>query len=91
MPQHQHQHLRALAHRAAEASARARSKRAAERARDLAPIIAGLRSEGARSLRTVAVALAARGFTSPRGKVWTATAVRRVLARMEKQVKISTD
>ncbi|GJE81066.1 recombinase family protein [Methylorubrum thiocyanatum] len=76
-------HLPAQAGRAAEASASARSSKAQDRASDLARDIAELRSEGASSLRDIAAGLGRRGITTPRGAAWTATAVRRVLARTE--------
>ena len=62
------------------ASATVRRARVALRARDLAPIIDDLRRSGATSLRQLAAALNANGWTTSRGAFWTATQVRRVLA-----------
>jgi hypothetical protein len=59
-----------------------RSAAAEERARDLAPIIAELRAQGAQSLRDIAAALTDRGIPTARGGTeWTAAAVARVLQR----------
>lgn len=65
----------------AAASAGVRSMKADHHAHAALPIIAELRSEGAASLHQLAAALNARGVATPRGGVWTATAVSRVLAR----------
>jgi DNA invertase Pin-like site-specific DNA recombinase len=63
-------------------SVQARSEAAAARARDLAPIIAELQAQGARSLREIAAALMSRGIPTARGGTeWTAAAVARVLQR----------
>ncbi len=65
---------------AQEAGRAARQQRAAERAADLAPVIADLRSSGVVSLRRLALALTERGIPTPRGKqVWTAAQVARVI------------
>lgn len=64
-------------------SAKARSVRADLRAKDLAPIILQLRSEGFRSLRQIADQLNARGILSARGQRWTAMAVSRVVSRSQ--------
>jgi hypothetical protein len=45
------------------------------------PVVAEVRRAGARSLREIAAALAARGVRTPRGGGWTAAAVKRVLDR----------
>ena len=59
-----------------------RSAAAEERARDLVPIIAELRAQGAQSLRDIAAALTDRGIPTARGGTeWTAAAVARVLQR----------
>lgn len=76
-------HLPAQAGRAAETSALVRSVRARDRASDLARDIAELQARGAASLREIAAGLDARGITTPQGAAWTATAVRRVLARID--------
>lgn len=62
-------------------SAQARAQKAAGFANDLAPLIGQLRDEGAETLAALADGLNARGVLTPRGCTWTATAVRRVLAR----------
>jgi len=59
------------------------SKRQADQAATaLAPILDALRAAGASSLHQLAAGLQARGVATPRGGVWTATAVRRALARI---------
>ena len=65
-----------------EASSVVRRALAAQRARDLAPVIAELRAEGAVSLRELARGLNARGFPTTRGSTWTAAQVQRLLARV---------
>ena len=47
--------------------------------RDLTPLIAAARMEGAASLRQIAAALNARGIPAARGGVWLALQVRRLL------------
>lgn len=76
-------HLAAQASRAALASASVRSDKAGHRAEDVARDIAELRAAGASSLRALAAGLDARGIPTPHGAAWTATSVRRVLARIE--------
>jgi DNA invertase Pin-like site-specific DNA recombinase len=61
----------------------AHSRKATERAADLAPVISQLRQEGVGSLGALAAALNGRGVPSARGGRWTATAVRRVVARSD--------
>lgn len=61
---------------------RTRQDKAAAYAREVGPIAAGLRVEGA-SLRQVAAALTERGIQTPRGKAWTATGVRVLLQAVE--------
>lgn len=56
-------------------------ERADRDAHQVAGIIADIRASGATSLHAIAKALTERGVTTPRGGAWTATAVRRVLAR----------
>ena len=58
--------------------------RAAQAARDLAPIIADLRSEGVISLRQIAAGLTACDIPTSREGKWTAASVRTVLARLHK-------
>ena len=60
-----------------EASLKVRQERARQRAADLEPIIADLR--GVRSLREVAAALNELGVPAPRGGLWKATQVRRIV------------
>lgn len=67
----------------AKASAEARSMTADHRAYAVLPIIAELRVEGASSLHQLAAGLNARGVQTSRGGTWTATAVRRALARTD--------
>lgn len=50
--------------------------KARENAETIAPVIAEIEAAGASSLRAVASALNERGLTTPRGKQWTAMAVR---------------
>jgi DNA invertase Pin-like site-specific DNA recombinase len=64
------------------ASAKVRGAKAAERAADLAPIIAELREGGAASLRELAAGLDARGIATARGQKWSAPQVQRLLARL---------
>lgn len=65
-----------------KASARVRSEAAAQRARDLRPVIDDLKAHGAVSLRELAAGLNGRGITAPRGAEWTATQVMRVIERL---------
>lgn len=70
--------------RAAEAAARSRavrSAKAAQKAENVAPIIASIQAAGISSLRGVAEALTARGIAAPSGGRWYAASVQRVLAR----------
>ena len=55
---------------------------AADRAADVAPVIAELRATGANTLRAIAEGLNARGITTPRGGSWSAVQVQRVMARV---------
>ena len=57
-----------------------RRAKAEERARDVLPTIEEIAASGA-SLHQIAAALIARGIPTPRGGMWTATAVRRARAR----------
>lgn len=65
------------------ASAEVRGARADRRARDLRGPIDEIRAQGASSLREIAVGLDRRGIPTARGSTWTASAVRRVLRRLE--------
>jgi DNA invertase Pin-like site-specific DNA recombinase len=62
------------------ASAQVRSALAAQRARDLQPVIAELRSAGASSLSELAAGLNARGILTARGREWSPTQIARVIA-----------
>jgi DNA invertase Pin-like site-specific DNA recombinase len=62
------------------ASAKVRRARAAQRAADLAPTIAELRRSGVSSLRALAHGLNELTIPAPRGGMWTAAQVRRMLA-----------
>ncbi|NGM19929.1 recombinase family protein [Roseomonas stagni] len=67
------------------ASGAARSLSADHAAFRVATTIEAVKAEGAASLRQIADALTARGVPTPSGEgAWTATAVRRVLARVER-------
>ncbi|MGH1592217.1 recombinase family protein [Methylobacterium phyllosphaerae] len=57
------------------------AQRAEERADDLASVLAGVRAEGAISLRQIAAALNERGIPAARGGAWSAAQIRRVLAK----------
>jgi DNA invertase Pin-like site-specific DNA recombinase len=59
------------------------TQRAASAAADLAPVLVQLRAEGVASQTGMAAALNSRGVPTPRGGTWTATAVRRVVARVQ--------
>jgi DNA invertase Pin-like site-specific DNA recombinase len=67
-----------------KASAEARAKKAMRHAFDLASVITEIQASGTTSLNAIAAALNARQTPTPRGNgEWTATSVRRVLARLE--------
>ena len=55
---------------------------AAERATDLAPIVADIRAGGATSLPAIARELNGRGIVTARGGVWHPSSVRNLLARL---------
>lgn len=65
-----------------QASAEARALAATRHAHAVLPVVEELRAVGATSLRELAAGLTARGVAAPRGEAWTATTVRRVLARL---------
>lgn len=67
-----------IARKGNRASALARSEAAAQRARDLQPIIAELRASGATSLAQIANGLNQRGISTPRGCQWSAAQVYRI-------------
>ncbi len=60
----------------------ARSTRGANRAADLASIIADIRAAGALSLREIAAGLNARRIRTARGGEWSAVQVKRVLEQV---------
>lgn len=64
------------------ASAAARKAKADAFARDLAPVLAGLRSEGMTSLRQLATALNKRAYRTPRGGKWHPATVRDLAKRV---------
>jgi DNA invertase Pin-like site-specific DNA recombinase len=65
-----------------KAGQEANARIAAERAADIAPIIAELQANGAKSLQAIAAGLNERGIPTARGTgTWSATQVMRVLAR----------
>jgi DNA invertase Pin-like site-specific DNA recombinase len=66
-------------------AAEARRRTADHHAHSLTVAIADVRAEagGSASLRTIAAGLRGRGLRTPQGGAWTATAVRRVLLRVE--------
>ena len=72
--------LPGVASRGAEASAVIRSRQAAERARDLAPLIMSLRNAG-RTFEAIASELHDRGISSARGGLWTGQKVSRLMRR----------
>lgn len=59
------------------------AQRAQSRARDLAPLFAAIRSEGASSLGQIASALNERGVPAARGGAWSPVQVRRILALID--------
>src|SRR5690348_3276152 len=66
--------------------ARARASRIAnsnQRVRDLMPVIHALKAEGHRSLRSIATGLNQRSIPAPRGGIWSAAQVQRILSRNE--------
>ncbi|HWX48161.1 MAG TPA: recombinase family protein [Roseomonas sp.] len=67
----------------AKRSAQARSLASSQHAHGVLPVVEELRAQGLTSLQQLAEGLTARGITTPRGSAWTATAVRRVLAKVE--------
>jgi hypothetical protein len=70
-----------LTRKAREAGSAAMAQIAAQRAADIAPVIAELQSAGARSLRDIAAGLNERQIPTARGGKWSAVQVSRVLAR----------
>ncbi len=62
-----------------KASAEVRSAAAQQRAKDLAPVMAELRSAGAVSLAQIAGGLNSRGITTARGSQWSPAQVSRIM------------
>jgi DNA invertase Pin-like site-specific DNA recombinase len=56
-------------------------QRASSFASNVLPTIRSLESAGCKSLRSIASALNARGVASPRGSIWTAASVSRIIAK----------
>lgn len=64
-------------------AAQVRARKATQTAYALALVIDQIRAEGVTSLNGIAIALQARGVSTPRaGGQWTATTVKRILARL---------
>jgi DNA invertase Pin-like site-specific DNA recombinase len=63
-------------------SAEVRTKKARQRAADLAPTIEEIRASGIVSLNGIATALNARGIPTPRGGTWGATQVKNLLEKV---------
>jgi DNA invertase Pin-like site-specific DNA recombinase len=61
----------------------AKARKADARAADLLPVVEDIRGEGNTSLRQIAAGLMARGIKTPRGRKWTATAVKNLVVRLE--------
>src|SRR5215210_6920775 len=74
--------LQAVGDKGREISRMVRTKRAAARTADLAPIIAEIRASGATSLGSIAKTLNERGIRTPRGSQWQPVQVKRVLERV---------
>lgn len=68
-----------IARKGNRASAQNRTAASIQRARDLAPVIAELRSAGATSLATIAQGLNEHGIVTARGSEWSAAQVYRVM------------
>jgi recombinase len=66
----------------------AKTARADKRTADLLPIIAPLKASGA-SLRQIADGMTRRGIPAPRGGIWSAVAVKRILDRQMRQTAAS--
>jgi DNA invertase Pin-like site-specific DNA recombinase len=61
------------------AAAVARAAKAQKRAIDLLPVIGSMQSRGATSLRAIAASLNDQGISAPRGGLWSAVQVKRIL------------
>ncbi|WP_409999127.1 recombinase family protein [Bradyrhizobium sp. SZCCHNPS1003] len=72
-----------LSHAARKADREAQAVRAAERTRDLAPIVQEIRAAGVTSLSGIARALNERRIATPRGSdLWAPARVARMLSRI---------
>jgi DNA invertase Pin-like site-specific DNA recombinase len=65
------------------AASAARAQQADHKAHAVLPEIEAIRQDGITSLAGIAAALNEKGVSTPRGGQWTATAVKRALARVE--------
>jgi DNA invertase Pin-like site-specific DNA recombinase len=74
-----------LTRKAREAGSAAMARIAAQRASDIAPVIAELQANGATTLRSIAAALNERRIPTSKGAEWSATQVARVMGRHEQQ------
>lgn len=70
-----------LGRHGAEQLAPAYRVQAVERARALAPVVTEIQAAGASSLRDIAAGLNARGIGTPKGGLWSAMQVKRILER----------
>jgi DNA invertase Pin-like site-specific DNA recombinase len=70
-----------LTQKARKAGHESNARIAAERAADIAPVIAELQAAGATSLRAIAAGLNERGIPTARGGQWSATQIMRVMGR----------
>jgi Recombinase len=70
-----------LTQKARKAGHESNKRIAAERAADIAPVIAEQKAAGATSLRAIAAGLNERGIPTARGGEWSATQVMRVIGR----------
>jgi DNA invertase Pin-like site-specific DNA recombinase len=75
--------LSAYQARASKLGCFANSAKAQERAKDIQPAIEDARSLGRTSLRQIAAYLNEQGIQTPRGKTWTAMAVRNVIEQLK--------
>ncbi len=75
--------LSAYQERASELGCFANRAKAQERAKEIAPAIEEARAAGHTSLRQIAAYLNDQGIQTPRGKAWTATAVRNAMEQLK--------
>jgi DNA invertase Pin-like site-specific DNA recombinase len=74
-----------LTQKARKAGNESNARIAAERAADIAPVVAELQAAGAKSLRAIAAGLNERGIPTVRGGAWSATQIMRVLERQREK------